>query len=124
MAAFREVNKGIQGRNFTPGEMGVLFSVATHAHPDGTRIFPGGATIADETGADRKTVTKALKAARDQNVMRRIRNGNSRKGVADEYRLVEPRDWRLRHQSRNHIPVSPVVHTVPVLPDPGEPLPF
>jgi hypothetical protein len=90
---FREVNR--YGKNFTTTHMGILFSLATRANPDGSGIFRGTRGLAEDTGAATETVTAALAKARRLGVIERVTHGRTRSDRADVYRLVDPVRWRL-----------------------------
>jgi DNA-binding transcriptional MocR family regulator len=70
--------------------LAVALVMATFANPDGTRVFPGEQRLADGIGVSRSTVTRALARLRREGWVEKIREGNSRSGQADEYRLRLP----------------------------------
>jgi DNA-binding transcriptional ArsR family regulator len=70
--------------------LAVAMVMATYANPDGTRIFPGEQRLADDIGVSRSTVTRALARLRSEGWVEKVREGNSRSGKADEYRLRLP----------------------------------
>jgi DNA-binding transcriptional ArsR family regulator len=64
--------------------------MATYANADGTKIDPGVTLLAKGAGMGIRTVHKALDELRSAGWVERVREGNSRSGQADEYRLVLP----------------------------------
>jgi hypothetical protein len=62
--------------------------MATYANPDGTKIFPGVTLLAKGAGMGVRTVHKGLRELREGGWVQRVREGNSRNGLADEYRLT------------------------------------
>ncbi len=74
------------------GLTGVAYTIATYANADGSSIHPGESRVAHGLGVSRSTVTRALGRLRDEGWLTKVRNGNSRAGQADEYRLSLPSD--------------------------------
>lgn len=70
--------------------LALAFAVATFANADGTRIHPGVALLADGLGLSARTVDRALSRLRREGYLTKVRQGNSRAGLADEYRLSLP----------------------------------
>lgn len=64
--------------------------MATRANMDGTRVFPGVARLARETGWSERTVSTGLRRLEASGFVVKVRKGNSRAGKADEYQLVMP----------------------------------
>ncbi len=65
----------------------VALMIATYADADGTRVYPGIATLAVACEIDYKTVQKALAELRRVGLLRLVRR-SGRRGQADVYRLV------------------------------------
>lgn len=105
MMHMREVNR--HGKNFTSAHIGILFSIATRANPDGSGIYRGTRGIAGDTGATTDTVTAALAKARRLGVIERVTHGRSRSDKADVYRLVDPERWRLDFTGDPYADVEP-----------------
>jgi DNA-binding transcriptional ArsR family regulator len=76
--------------------------LATYGNGDGTSIHPGEQRLAEGLGVSRSTVARAMKSLRDQGYIDRVREGNARRGHADEYRLTLPSE----HVSANSGRVS------------------
>jgi hypothetical protein len=67
---------------------GVAYLVATYADTDGTRIFPGVATVAVAAEVDYKTAKKALAELVTKGLLERVATHARVRGGATEYRLV------------------------------------
>lgn len=93
LIAFREVN--LYGKNLSSARMGILFSAATRANPEGAGIYRGIRGLAKDTGSDTKTVGAALERGRELNLIGRVASGRWREDKADVYRLIDPELWRL-----------------------------
>ena len=73
----------------------LAFVLATYADPDGTRVRPGVALLASDTGQASATVKRGLAQLRDvYGLLEQVSRGGGRngKGKAAEYRLVFPAD--------------------------------
>lgn len=70
--------------------LAVAFAVATFANADGTSIHPGVALVAAGLGLSARTVDRALSRLKAEGYLTKVREGNSRAGLADEYRLSLP----------------------------------
>ncbi len=66
------------------------FALASFADPDGSSIYPGVTLLAEGLGFSTRTVDRALSRLRDEGYLTKVREGNSRAGRADEYRLSLP----------------------------------
>jgi len=64
--------------------------LSTWASPDGDSIFPGEERLAADFGCSRSTITRATKRLREAGWIEKVREGSSRNGKADEYRLTLP----------------------------------
>lgn len=89
--AFRFVwEQAIRDAKLGPTVTAVALVLSTYANADGTSIHPGEARVADGLGTSRSTVTRALQKLRGEEWLTKVRDGNSRTGQADEYRLSLP----------------------------------
>jgi hypothetical protein len=66
------------------------FAFATFADADGSSIHPGVSLVADGLGVSSRTVDRALSRLRAEGFLTKVRDGNRRLGLADEYRLCLP----------------------------------
>lgn len=64
--------------------------MATYASADGTNIFPGNKRLAEGAAVSARTVSTAVRDLRDGGWVERTRQGNSRNGQTDVYRLRLP----------------------------------
>lgn len=71
---------------------GIAFLIASYADPDGTRIFPGLATIAVAAEVDYKTAKRALAELVAAGLLAKVAGRSGRRGRSDEYRLVFDHD--------------------------------
>jgi hypothetical protein len=70
----------------------VALMLSTYGNADGTRIFPGEQILAAVCELSDRSVRSSLKRLRDIGLIERVRQGNPRRGLADEYRLTVPTD--------------------------------
>lgn len=87
--------KTVRGAGLGRGQYGVsvlavALVLATYANADGTSVRPGVSRVATGAGVSTRTVDRALDRLRSEGYLHKVRNGNSRAGVADEYRLTLP----------------------------------
>ena len=66
--------------------------IASYANPDGSKVFPGIARLAVQCGIDYRTAQRALSTLRNVGLIRLVRRGARRNGLADEYRLTLAED--------------------------------
>lgn len=66
----------------------VAHTIASHANPDGTKVYPGLARLVYETGIGYSTARRAVADLRAAGLLELVRRGNRRMRQADEYRLV------------------------------------
>lgn len=87
--------KTVRDAGMAKGEGGVsvlaiALVLATYANADGTKVYPGVARLAKGAGVSDRTVDRALARLRAEGYVIKVREGNSRAGKADEYRLALP----------------------------------
>jgi DNA-binding transcriptional ArsR family regulator len=70
----------------------VAVMLATYGNRDGSSIFPGEQVLAAVTELSDRSVRSSLKRLREIGLVERVRSGNPRRGLADEYRLTIPVD--------------------------------
>lgn len=70
----------------------VALLLASYANPDGTKIFPGAARLAADSGLDVRTVKRAMGALRSSGLIETAHRGNRRRGQSDVYRLILAED--------------------------------
>lgn len=66
----------------------VALVLASHADPDGTRVFPGVALTSVESEVSYNVVKAALGKLRDVGMLELVRYGSRRDKKTDEYRLI------------------------------------
>jgi DNA-binding transcriptional ArsR family regulator len=71
-------------------ETAVALALATYANADGSRAFPGIKRLAGGIGASERTVERSLRKLTELGYLHKDREGNRRRGLADEYRLTLP----------------------------------
>jgi biotin operon repressor len=92
-APFRHVwERVLRDARLTPSAALVGLVLATYGNGDGTSIHPGEVRLAEGLGVSRSTVARAMKTLRNEGYIERVREGNARRGHADEYRLALPPD--------------------------------
>lgn len=74
---------------------GIAFLLATYADNDGSRVFPGLATIAVAAGVNYKSAKTAVKQLVDAGLLERV-SSLRRRGSASEYRLILAEDLMER----------------------------
>lgn len=98
--------------------------LATYADPDGTRVRPGPATVAEILGCSERTARRLIAALVDLGLLELVRRGSGggragkRKPMASEYRLTLPSDLLeavelAPVERRHHVPAD----AVPDVPD-------
>jgi hypothetical protein len=70
----------------------VALVLATYANADGSSVRPGVSRVATGLGVSTRTVDRAMARLREEGYLLKVREGNSRAGKADEYRLSLPLD--------------------------------
>jgi DNA-binding transcriptional ArsR family regulator len=68
----------------------VAFALATYANGNGTKAHPGIDRLAEGLGLHRRTVERSLSELVRRGFIVKDREGNHRRGHADEYRLTVP----------------------------------
>src|SRR5829696_2537936 len=69
------------------GEFRTLMLLAHHANEQTGRCFPSVARLAEETGTDRRTVQRRLRALEQHGHLERIAHQEGGRGYATDYRL-------------------------------------
>lgn len=84
----RVTRGGVSGTTFKA----VLLVIATHADPDGTRVWPGDATVAVLAETSVQVVQAVRRALVRLGLLEKVRARSRRQRRGDEYRLTLPSD--------------------------------